>query len=556
MYTDYFGFLEPPFNVTPDSRFFYSNDSYAEAYATLLYGIYERRGLVVLTGEVGTGKTTLLHRLMTNLDPTIKFAFIYNTVVDFDELLVSICKELDIQLETASRLEQIEKLNEFLVAQLKKGGTVALLIDEAQNLDEEVLERLRLLSNFETQKEKLLQIVLVGQPELEKKLSQTKLRQLRQRVALQYRLGYLNDREVRAFIDHRLKIAGSPHRNLFSPSAVQSIIVYSEGIPRLVNIICGNALLVAYATGQKTIRAHIIEEVAADLRLKKEGELTRRSEISDGWSLGAQQDHMVPMKKEPWTLEPRFKSHMWRGAVLGLLLLGTTGLAASTLQLTEPLGELKFTIQGAVETAWAHLGSYWPGLESEPSVLSSGSVERTFLDEPPVQGELVVSSDRAEPNLGRQETVDPIFRVPQPMSLIDKNNLKPLIVQAGSTISGILFNVYGTQHTLALDIVKEFNSQIQNINQVRVGEKLWLPPLTLETLLRKQADGSYRLILASFYSSSAAEVFARELGQQQVAGVVITPHRIETDILLYRVEVKGLTDLEAARQVWAVAGVS
>jgi hypothetical protein len=265
---------------------------------------------------------------------------------------------------------------------------------------------------------------------------------------------------------------------------------------------------------------------------------------------------MVAMGKGLQTLEISFRSQMWRGVFLGLLLICTTGLAASALQLTEQLGEMNLTIQGAVKTAWANFGSHWHVLETWLPALANGRAEQRDLEELRVPGELTLSSDRAEPNVAVKETVDQSFRVPQDISLTDKNNLKPLVIQAGSTVSEILLQVYGTQSPLALDIVKEFNSHIQNINQVRIGEKLWLPPLTLETLLRKQSDGSYRLILASFSSSSAAEAFVQEIVQHHVAGVVITPHLIEANILLYRVEVEELKDLEAVRQAWAIASVS
>ncbi len=251
MYNSYFGFREKPFNVTPDPRFFYSNPVNQEAYASLLYGIRERKGFVVLTGEVGTGKTTLLRMLMNNLDATIRFVFFYNTTLTFEELVTFTCEELGLAVKGAGRLQKIQALNEFLIAQLKKGGTGVLLIDEAQNLAEEALENLRLLSNLETTSEKLLQIVLVGQPELEVKLNQASLRQIKQRIAVRSRLDRLKDREVGPFVAHRLSTVGYEGRDLFSAEAIENIAVYSKGIPRLINIICDNALLIAYASSKK-----------------------------------------------------------------------------------------------------------------------------------------------------------------------------------------------------------------------------------------------------------------------------------------------------------------
>lgn len=268
MYTDYFGFREKPFSITPDPRFFYTNPRYQEAYASLLYGIHERRGFIVLTGEIGTGKTTLLRRLMENMEPHIRFVFFYNTTLTFEEILDFICQELGLPIKEAARLHKIQVLNQFLLDQLARGNIVVLLIDEAQNLGEEVLENIRLLSNLETSTEKLVQIVMVGQPELETKLNQYELRQLKQRIAIQCRLERLDDEEVGPFIHYRLNAVGYKRQQLFAPDAIQEIAYYSKGFPRLINILCDNALLIAYATSQKRITTDIVREVADDLRLE------------------------------------------------------------------------------------------------------------------------------------------------------------------------------------------------------------------------------------------------------------------------------------------------
>jgi len=268
MYTSYFGFDEKPFNVTPDPRFFYTNPGYEEAYANLLYGVRERKGFLLLTGEVGTGKTTILQRLMEEVESTVRFVFFYNTNLSFEELLTFICQELGLPVKEGGRLEKIGALNEFLLNQLRNGSTTVLFIDEAQNLKEEVFENLRLLSNLETPREKLLQIVLAGQPELEAKLDRTDLRQLKQRIFSQSRLSSLSEQDVAAFIGYRLKAVGSRQNDLFLRDALREIALYSKGFPRLINIICDNALLIAYAASEKKVTADIIKEVARDMRLE------------------------------------------------------------------------------------------------------------------------------------------------------------------------------------------------------------------------------------------------------------------------------------------------
>ncbi|HKA54241.1 MAG TPA: AAA family ATPase, partial [Candidatus Binatia bacterium] len=271
MYAEHFGLPEKPFHVTPDPRFFYPNPAYQEAYASLLYGIRQRKGFIVLTGEVGTGKTTLLRRLMGNLEDSVHFAFVYNTTWTFEEILDAICRDFDLPLGGVGRVEKIQELNAFLLKRLEQGGTAAILIDEAHNLSIEALENLRLLSNLETGREKLLQIVLAGQSELELKLTQSALRQLKDRVAIWCRLDRLKEREIGPFIAYRLRTVGYDKQDLFTPDAIQRIAAYSQGSPRQINIICDNALLLAYGTYQNRVSARIIEEVAQDLLLKNGG---------------------------------------------------------------------------------------------------------------------------------------------------------------------------------------------------------------------------------------------------------------------------------------------
>ena len=270
MYNEHFGFTESPFNVTPDPRFFFVNPCYEEAFATLRYGIAGRKGLIIVTGEAGTGKTTLLKRLMHGLEANVHTACIFDPHLSFAQLLRSALNHLGITGAGEDRLTMMSQFHDYLVRQSESGQIVSLMIDDAQNLSEDTLEELRLLSNLETDTEKLIQIVLVGQPDFEEKLDQTQLLQLKQRVALRCRLRPLEGHEVGSYINSRLKTVHCNRQELFDSESVKRIARYSKGIPRLVNIICDNALLIAYASSGGRVSVKEIDEAARELKLLDE----------------------------------------------------------------------------------------------------------------------------------------------------------------------------------------------------------------------------------------------------------------------------------------------
>src|SRR5258706_4318416 len=267
MYLMFFGFREKPFNLTPDPKFLYLNASYREALASLRYGINERKGFVSLIGEAGTGKTTLLRRLLAELGPDVRSVLILNPAVDFDELLVFILTDLGHSPPPGTpKLQLLQALNAELLDTLARGGNVVVLIDEAQDLSIPVLEELRLLSNLETAKEKILQFVLAGQPELDGMLARPELRQLRQRIAVPARLRPLGKGEVAAYVAARISAAGGDARGIFAPSALRQLYQFSRGVPRLVNVACDSALVTAYAAGTRLVDGKLMREAIHDLR--------------------------------------------------------------------------------------------------------------------------------------------------------------------------------------------------------------------------------------------------------------------------------------------------
>jgi type II secretory pathway predicted ATPase ExeA len=265
MYTKFYGFSEKPFNITPDPRFLYQTADHREALASMIYGIRERKGFIAITGEVGTGKTTLIYTLLKELKGGVKTVFIFHTNITFVQLLMNILSELEIPTPDEKETALLRGLYDYLIQGLSRNEKLAIIIDEAQNLSKEVMEGLRMLSNLETTTLKLLQIVLVGQPELDAKLNAPELRQLRQRIEIKRQLRPLSRGECQEYIDHRLKLVGSDSSRIFTPEAISLICDYGKGIPRLINILCDNALLIGYGLAQKVIDANIFHEVVKDM---------------------------------------------------------------------------------------------------------------------------------------------------------------------------------------------------------------------------------------------------------------------------------------------------
>ncbi|MBN1269898.1 MAG: AAA family ATPase [Kiritimatiellae bacterium] len=269
VYLDFYGLKEPPFNVTPDPRFLFFSQRHREAYDHLLYGIVSRKGFIQLTGEVGSGKTTLCRAVLSSLSDNIKTALVLNPAMTGTQLLRAVLRDFGIEVKGRDRLSYIEQLNEFLLQQLEEGTNVALIIDEAQNLEPEVLEQIRLLNNLETDQHKLLQIVMSGQPELEQRLAQGDLRQLRQRIMVKSHLAALNAAETGEYLAHRLRVAGADSYAVFTPGAVKLMHRYSKGIPRVINLIADNAMLAGYVAGCRVMDVREVKRSLSHLELRR-----------------------------------------------------------------------------------------------------------------------------------------------------------------------------------------------------------------------------------------------------------------------------------------------
>lgn len=276
MYQAFFGISDTPFTLSPDPTFLYRSPQHEEALANLIYGVQSRKGFIVLTGEVGTGKTTMLECLREFLDSQmIEFASVFNSRINPQQFFEMVAYDLDLRCDRSSKTEILFALQNMLIQQANAGRTTVLIVDEAHNLDWDVLEEIRLLGNLENRRGKLLQIVLAGQPELDRKLDAPNLRQLKQRIVLRYNLKPLSQAETTAYIESRLEKVGMTDQSVFPPDLLKEIYVRSRGIPRVINALCDNLMLTAFAEESRVCNLQMLDEVSEDMRLEWPGRRLR-----------------------------------------------------------------------------------------------------------------------------------------------------------------------------------------------------------------------------------------------------------------------------------------
>jgi len=462
---------------------------------------------------------------------------------------------------TGRLLEKIQALKDFLLERQRAGGTGVLIIDEAQNLSDDVLENLRLLSNFEAANEKLLQLVLVGQPELEQKLEQSALRQLKQRIVVRCQLGRLSPQEVGPFILHRLRVAGCERQDIFTPDAIERIAAYSTGIPRLINAICDNAMLIAYGAQSPSVSQAIVEEVAHDLRLTKPAPVAgeAKTAVTANEMKIIQRSEVATPSRDTLAAERLFAQQFSRPWLKPALWMGGVLLVVGSLWRFE-------AIPTAFQHAVARIVDVGPGAaplgaEQAAEEFSQKREEKRATPPapqitplPPVQ-ESNIAHQAKVPEEGTPKPAvaasPPPLSTPQPTPSPVFNEWKgeTITIARGDTISHIAIKMYGSSNLLAFDLIRELNPHIKDLDRIVVGDKILFPALTRETLLRKQADGSSQLIVGSFYSENEAEKLAKA-AQRDGYSAIITQQKVFGSRSLYRVSLEGLKDPAAIEQAW------
>ncbi len=451
MYLNFYQFKKEPFQITPDPEFLFLSSSHKEAMAAIIYGIEGKKGFVAIVGGVGVGKTTILRSYLEKADrERLKIIYIFNANVSFASLLKTIYQDLGLVPRTDDIFLMVNQLHEALIEEYKKGYNVVLIVDEAQNMPMETLENLRMLSNLETATEKLVQIVLIGQPEFDDMLNRHELRQLRQRIAIKTMISPLTKEESARYIEHRLSKVMIKEDPVFTRGAMKEIVARSEGIPRVINILCDNALITGYGYQKKPVTAKIVREIAVDYESKRKERKEKEQEYYFRWKAAA-------------------------GIVLVITAGGLFWASPYAPQLPQPFQDKAMTSRDAAIPARIAV--------KPPPV-------HTAVPEPAVREPVVPKPEpvipKPEPVISRPKPVAPrpeparvgagaLVKNQTAVSTLKKQSFISRVVEKGDTLSRLILQKYGFYDRSLLEKVKNSNPGIKDVNKIYIGETIVFP---------------------------------------------------------------------------------
>jgi len=457
-YKQFYGFSENPFNISPDPKFFFSAESHREALAGLLYGIKERKGFVLLLGEEGIGKTTLIHHLMATLDRNVKKIFFPQSQIAFEQMLKEILLNLGIPIKIEVKGSMLHDLYNYLIRSLEQGENVVIIIDDAHNISLEAIEELRLLSNLETSRSKLLQIVIVGQPELKAKLRSKVIRQINQRIVVSSQISTLTEEESLRYIDHRLKIVGSGNSEIFTDEALSLICRYAKGIPRAINILCSNALSVGYSLSEKRISASAVRKIR------------REKDILTG------ERSPKPCSKMKRNLSRKIAYAFLAFAIFAMVMFFNKDYVKHLLteQKLKNVAELS-SLRDKDET-------------------SKPKGKRHVVLEP------VPTTPNPEVKSGSPETPQTATSSATTMNQPDTGiRVKKIVeVKVGTTLSLLALKYYKEANTTLIDHILKLNPDITDPNLILVNQKIKIPEITESLLLLQSSNGVCKVHLGTF----------------------------------------------------------
>jgi general secretion pathway protein A len=538
MYTQFYGFAEKPFNVTPDPKFLYLTASHREALAAMIYGVTERRGYVAITGEVGTGKTTLIYTLLNRLSDKVRVVCVFYTAVTFEQLLRTILTELNIACN-GSKDELLRAFETYLREQLAHDKITALIIDEAQNVPAEVLEEIRLLSNLETEKEKLLQIVFVGQPEFERKLDSEDLRQLKQRIVIRRTIPQLSRKEIIEYIEHRLKLVGSSTAETFTEEALALVCRYSQGIPRTKNTICDNAFLIGYGMGKKKIDGQIILELLRDMAIPV--------------AMHADQTPVAAQAISPPPVVPAYSSS--KKIALGIFLLCMLGLVVFLAKEFSRETSVKPSVPMAREAPQQQNTNLAPlpgqpetSPAKEPPGPDADKNAATETSAPAAAEENKAAAETSALPAPNEKPAQPPAEQPAEVrtdtaalasssTVSFKQNLtikQTATVKKGDTIFSLAREYYQSDNRTIIDFILQANPGIKYSSFIKPDERVKIPEINESALILKSGDNNYAIHLATYANPAAADTYQNEPLLKNYR-VEVIPYAVASRVNLYRI---------------------
>jgi len=476
MYNEFYGFRENPFELTPNPTFLYLTRSHREALASMVHGIRNRKGFISMTGEAGTGKTTLIHSLLDQLGQNIKTVFIFHTTITFNDLLRTILQQLDLAAVKENKMDLLNQLVRYSVVLENQGKTLLIVVDEAQNLPEEVMEELQMLSDLES---KAIRVLFVGYPEFEDKLNSEGLARLRKSVEIRRQLRGLSDEESREYIDHRLKLVGSSSSEIFLPKALDLICGYARGVPRVINTLCDNALSMGHTRSQRKIDFDIVREV-----IKKIDGPSPQKTIPSSAAVVDQ------LRSFPFRLPSRVK----KVSLVVIAFLFCLGAVLFAVQ--------RYVGQKPVKT-WDIESLKSPEVNTDPS--PSPAPSQAALTSPPVSA------------MGREYTVK-----------------TTVVVKKGQTLSQLAQQHYGLVNLTLIDLLLELNPTITNVDLILVDQEIKIPDVTEGLLIIPSTNQTYEIHAGTFESADPAKLFSGEpaLKKEKIG---ILPRKVSTRETWYRV---------------------
>lgn len=506
MYNKFYCFSEKPFELLPDPKFLFLTANYREIIALMMDGIRNRKGFISITGEVGTGKTTLVRFLLGKLEveEKVKTVLIFHPTITFKELLENILLELDLEVVNAGKRALLHQLNEYLIQMDFWDETLIVIIDEAQDLSKEVMGELGMLPKLAT-----LQIVFVGQPEFEDKLNSQGLRQLKQRIRIKRQIRVFSERESEDYIDHRLRLVRSSSSERFAPKAISLICSYAQGIPRLINLLCDNALLMGYSLSQKKIDVDIIREVIKDM----EGPFPQKPFLSP---------IITVVKEFPLFLQRlNFLQSKAFLIVLSFLCLGGFFLLSDQyfqLRPTKPWGTKSIQI---------------------PSADTKGSLKPS--SPPKMAGKISKSNTRhrpGEPELVSPELPKPVSPPTPPLTLLGEEDklMKIVTVKKGQTISYLTEKYYGMVNNTLMDLILDLNPEIIDVHLILANQKIKIPKITKGLLTIQSNALAYKIQVGTFRSPDFGRFYNNEPALKGKV-VEILPRKVSPQETWYRVVV-------------------